>query len=59
VLEAVAGAEATWMVGDNLDSDVRGAEAVGLPAIIVRGPKRDAQYHCEDLHGVASIVERA
>jgi FMN phosphatase YigB (HAD superfamily) len=59
VLGAVAGAEAAWMVGDNLESDVRGAEAVGLPAILVRGPKRDAQYHCEDLHGAAGIVERA
>jgi putative hydrolase of the HAD superfamily len=40
VLETVAGAEAAWIVGDSLAADVRGAEAVGLPAILVRGQKR-------------------
>jgi len=59
VLEVVAGAEATWMVGDSLEADVRGAEAAGLPAILVRGPGRGARYHCEDLYGVADIVEKA
>ncbi len=59
VLEAVAGADAAWMVGDNPEADVRGAEAVGLPAILVRGPKRGARPHCEDLCGIADIVERA
>lgn len=43
VLEAISGAEAAWMVGDNLEADVRGAEAVGLPAILVRDPKRGAR----------------
>ena len=59
VLGAVADADAAWMVGDNLEADVRGAEAVGLPSVLVRGPRRGSQYHCEDLHGVAGIVERA
>ena len=40
VLETVVGAEAAWMVGDSLAADVRGAEAVGLPAVLVRGQKR-------------------
>ncbi|WP_228282485.1 HAD hydrolase-like protein [Rubrobacter tropicus] len=26
-----------WMVGDDADADVRGAEAAGIPAILVRG----------------------
>lgn len=56
VLEAVAGAEAAWMVGDNPEADVRGAEAVGLPAVLVRGTKRGTRYHCEDLPKVAAIV---
>ncbi|CAA9395652.1 MAG: hypothetical protein AVDCRST_MAG03-895 [uncultured Rubrobacteraceae bacterium] len=59
VLETTAGAEAAWMVGDNPRADVRGAEAVGLPAILVRGPKRGTRYHREDLSGVADIVEQA
>ena len=59
VLEAVAGAETAWMVGDNPEADVRGAEAIGLPAILVRGPNRGARHHCEDLTGIVDIVERA
>ena len=59
VLEAVAGADATWMVGDNPEADVRGAEAVGLPAILVRGPGRGARRHCEDLSGIVDVVKRA
>ena len=59
VLETVAGAEAAWMVGDSLKADVRGAEAVGLPAILVRGTRRGTGRHCESLSGIAGIVERA
>ena len=58
VLETVVGAEAAWMVGDNPQADVLGAEAVGLPAILVRGLKRGTRYHREDLSGVAGIVEQ-
>lgn len=58
VLEAVTDADAAWMVGDNLEADVQGAEAVGLPAILVRGPRRGPRYHCENLYGVVGIVER-
>ena len=59
VLEVVAGADAAWMVGDNPVADARGAEAVGLPAILVRGPKRGAPHHRENLSGIAEIVEVA
>lgn len=59
VLETVAGAEAAWMVGDNPEADVRGAEAVGLPAILVRGHERGTRHHCEDLSKVAGTLERA
>jgi putative hydrolase of the HAD superfamily len=33
-----AGAETLWMVGDNPIADVAGAQAVGIPAILVRTP---------------------
>jgi putative hydrolase of the HAD superfamily len=59
VLETVEGAEAAWMVGDSLAADVRGAEAVGLPAILVRGRNRGTRYHCADLYGIADVVEKA
>lgn len=58
VLKAVSGAEAAWMIGDNAAADVRGAEAVGLPAILVRNPRGSARHRCTDLSGVAAIVER-
>ena len=53
VLETVACAEAAWVVGDNLRVDVWGAEAVGLPAILVRGSRRGTHHHCEDLFRIA------
>ena len=33
-----------WMVGDNPEADVRGAQAVGIPAVLIRtaGGERDA-----------------
>lgn len=59
MLATVADAEAAWMVGDSVAADVRGAEAVRLPAILVRGQKRDTRYHCPDLYGIADIVDEA
>lgn len=58
VLATVSGAEAAWMIGDNPEADVRGAEAVGLPSILVRGPRRGAHHHSENLSGVADIIRR-
>ena len=45
--------EEVWMVGDNPAADVRGAEAAGIKAILVR--KQDAEptrYYSPDLRGV-------
>ena len=57
MLATVAGAEAAWMVDDSLAADVRGAKAVGLPAILVCGPKRGTPYHCAGLYGIADIIK--
>ncbi len=35
-LRAADNPSTVWMIGDNPDADVRGAEAVGIPAILVR-----------------------
>lgn len=59
VLGTVAGAETAWMVGDNPEADVRGAEAVGLPAILVRSQKHATRHHREGLSGIAGIIEKA
>lgn len=55
----VAAGDATTvvMVGDNHEADVRGAEAVGLPAILVRGEHADARWSAPDLHGAAALLE--
>lgn len=56
-LEALSGAEAVWMIGDNVDADVQGAECVGIPAILVRRLHPDARYACEALGEVLDIVK--
>ena len=50
------GAEAVWMIGDSLAADVMGAEAAGIPAILVRRHHPEALHHCENLTGVPAIV---
>ena len=56
VLEAVGETEEVWMIGDNADADVAGAEAAGIPAILVRKRREGAKRYCEDLSGVLGIV---
>ena len=56
-LEAVGEAERVWMVGDNVDADVRGAEAVGIPAILVRSSADNVVRQVMDLWAVIPIVE--
>jgi putative hydrolase of the HAD superfamily len=51
-----AGGSAVWMIGDNLQADVRGAERVGIPAILVRS-RHESCHCCSDLRGVRAIVE--
>ncbi len=46
-----------WMVGDNFRADVLGAEAVGLPAILVRSNNAAARYQCASLNGLHSIID--
>ncbi|MGI4792139.1 MAG: HAD family hydrolase [Janthinobacterium lividum] len=56
VLTLIDGAEAAWMIGDSLAADVRGAEAVGIPAILVRQYRPEAARFCADLAGVAVLL---
>lgn len=47
-----------WMVGDNPDADVFGAEAAGIPAILVRTKRPDGvRYHASGLQEVVGIIE--
>jgi len=46
-----------WMIGDNIKSDILGAEAVGIPAILVRSKNVDAKYSFLSLSEVARFIE--
>ncbi len=46
-----------WMVGDNVVADVLGAEALGIPAVLVRRPDPRAARYAETLDGVARFLE--
>ena len=52
--EAAGNPEQLWMVGDNPEADVRGAESVGIPAILVRNDEAGATRFAKDLYGVKS-----
>ena len=56
VLQATAGAEAVWMIGDSVQADVAGAESVGIPAILVRKRHDGVERCCRDLAGIPAIV---
>jgi putative hydrolase of the HAD superfamily len=57
-LESAGYPEKVWMVGDNITADVRGAEAAGIPAILVRSKTDEkVKYYAENLLEAASIIQ--
>ena len=58
VLEAMDSLTAVWMIGDDYGADVAGAEAVGVPAILVRRYHAGARYYCDGLAQVLTIVDK-
>lgn len=56
VLEPLRPEEA-WMVGDNVLADALGAEAVGLPAVLVRRADPRAARYADTLAGVVELLE--
>jgi putative hydrolase of the HAD superfamily len=48
--------EDLWMIGDRYDADIEGAEAVGIPAILVRGHDPRAARHAVDLVEAYAII---
>ena len=58
VLDRLRPVEA-WMVGDNVVADVLGAEAVGIPAVLVRRHDPRAARYADSLDGVERFLEEA
>ena len=56
-LELTNNPQVAWMVGDRIDADVRGAEAVGINSILVRGGQgRDQVTHYADTVYEAALI---
>lgn len=56
VLNDLRGSGRLWMVGDNVAADVLGAEAVGIPGILVRHYHEGAARFCRDLNEVTDLI---
>lgn len=56
VLRDLAPGAEVWMIGDNPVADVAGAQAVGIPAILVRSTAEDVPRQCPDLYGVGNYL---
>lgn len=48
-LDQLGSPSVVWMVGDNIEADILGAEDFGLPAILVRKRDERAHQYCETL----------
>ncbi len=55
--EAAGSPKEIWMVGDNPAPDVRGAEAVGIPGILVRTKNASVERNAADLEGAARVID--
>jgi putative hydrolase of the HAD superfamily len=53
---ATGDAATVWMVGDNVEADVAGAEAVGIPAILVRS-EHDSCRRAANLSDLIPLIE--
>ncbi len=57
-LRAAGDPAVAWMIGDRLDADVRGAEGVGLPAVLLTrgGTTAEARWHAASIREAVMIV---
>jgi putative hydrolase of the HAD superfamily len=56
VLNAYSNISSTWMIGDSMRADIKGAEAVGIPAILVRKKDPTARLRCTSLIDVPELL---
>ncbi|MFA7674264.1 MAG: HAD-IA family hydrolase [Clostridia bacterium] len=56
-LEIADHPKTVWMVGDSIDADIRGAEAVGINAVLIRKPRvEQVKFYSPDLTGALEII---
>ena len=55
-LELCGAPDEVWMVGDNPTADVAGAEAAGIPAVLVRTQSDAAERIAADLYEAAATI---
>lgn len=56
LLAALEDIDSIWMIGDSMEADILGANAVGLPGILVRNFHPKAWYYCETLTQIPEVV---
>jgi putative hydrolase of the HAD superfamily len=56
VLDAFSDAMVIWMIGDSMEADVAGAQALGIPAVLVHGRDPVAKYACSRISEVPAVV---
>ena len=59
VLRAFPEATVRWMIGDSFRADVQGAQAVGIPAVLVRRYHPDAERYAATLSELSGILSDA
>ena len=57
VREAFPQANIVCMIGDNLHSDIAGAEAAAIPGILVRTNDASVRHCCKDLTTVPAVIQ--
>ena len=56
LLTALDEIETIWMIGDSMEADILGANAVGLSGILVRKFHAKAKYYCATLNQISEII---
>ena len=59
MIEALREPQFVWTIGDSYESDIAGAQAMGIPGIPVRTYDPRAERCCDDLRGVIALVQEA
>jgi len=59
MIEALRGPESVWMIGDSYESDIAGAQAMGISGILVRTYDPRAERSCDGLPGVIALLQEA